>query len=108
MKKYPIWKWSCLMMLILTAACSLFKQDDARECADDGVIIGQDFRRCACCGGYFIEIEGDTLRSLTLPQSFTERLDLKTFPIPVELDWNEPEMRCLGDEIEVTCIQTID
>ncbi len=54
----------------------------------DGKLIGIDYRKCASpmCGGWFIEIKGDTLRFLEKPEKTDIDLngDLK-FPIPVKV-----------------------
>lgn len=105
MKKY-IW----LIALTLSIGGFLFSaccdDDDVPVyCSEEGVIIGIDFRECACCGGWFIEIEDDTLRAMVLPQPFTETLDPNEFPLPVYLEWSPDEEPCLGDEIDVYCIR---
>jgi len=75
---------------------------------NDALIIGIDYRKCAhpLCGGYFIEINQDTLRFLNIP----EKSDLgelefeKHFPIPVEVKWILPKDKLLkkaADLIEV-------
>lgn len=54
----------------------------------DGTLIGIDYRKCASpmCGGWFIEIKGDTLRFLEMPEKTDINLngELK-FPIPVKV-----------------------
>lgn len=74
-------------------------------CGKKGVVIGIDFRKCVCCGGYFIEVEGDTLRSWNLPQPFMDEIAGEDFPISVYLEWQPAATPCLGDEIEVSCIR---
>lgn len=58
---------------------------DTEGCPDgwqEARIIGQDLRLCACCGGWFIEIEQDTVRTFVLPDGF----DLGTMPdLPIEV-----------------------
>jgi len=60
----------------------------------DAQLIGIDYRKCASpfCGGYWIEIEQDTLRFLDFPSdSDVGELDVNTvFPIPVEVTWKWP------------------
>jgi hypothetical protein len=52
-----------------------------------GTITGQDVTLCACCGGYFIDINGTQYRfdKSTLPGNFT--FEDKQLPLNVELDW---------------------
>lgn len=68
---------------------------------NDATIIGFDFRRCACCGGIFFEIEGDTLRSPIWPEGFEFDESKDSLPIDVKLNWDYSSDPCLGDEIEV-------
>ncbi|MCB0587188.1 MAG: hypothetical protein KDD06_17945 [Phaeodactylibacter sp.] len=91
--------------IFFSACCEDHHDDEPDTCAEEGIIIGIDFRECACCGGWFIEIGNDTLRAPDLPQAFRESLDPNEFPLPVYLDWAPVETPCLGDEIEVACIQ---
>ena len=91
---------------LLTACCD----DDEDECvpcycSEKGIVLGEDPRDCVCCGGWFIEIGGDTLRAMTLPQEFIQNNLPGEYPIPVYLEWTPDETPCLGDEIEVECIR---
>ncbi|MCB9283581.1 MAG: hypothetical protein H6563_05850 [Lewinellaceae bacterium] len=74
-------------------------------CSEKGIILGEDPRDCFCCGGWFIEIDGDTLRAMNLPQEFAATLNSSEYPLPVYLEWTTVDMPCLGDEIEVPCIR---
>jgi hypothetical protein len=67
-----------------------------------GTIIGHDYRKCMCCGGWFIVIEKDTLRFDQIPEGCSITLDDPKYPIDVYLDWHPKEPQCLGDEIIVT------
>ncbi len=67
-----------------------------------GIITGFDYRKCMCCGGWFIEIEDSTWRFDQVPEGSTVNLDSVDFPFKVYLDWKEKDPKCLGDEIVVT------
>ena len=86
-----------LMLLIIIASCS--SEDDLFR--SNGKITGIDSRECACCGGYFIEIENITYRFYNLPDNSKLNLGNPTFPIFVNLDWIKDPNACLGDEIIV-------
>lgn len=94
-----------LAFLLLASCCRPPMDDDADFCQEEAIIIGQDIRLCACCGGWFIEIGNDTLRAQVLPQEFTETLEPDQFPVLIRLEWTPEESPCLGDEIEVSCIR---
>ena len=103
MKKH-IWLATILFGfgIFLYSSCC---EEEPGYCTEEGIITAVDYRECACCGGWFIEIGGDTLRAPDLPQEFKEGLDSNEFPLPVYLEWSPNETPCLGDEIEVPCIR---
>ena len=66
-----------------------------------GVITGQDFGMCPCCGGWFIEIDNTTYRFDQTPENSNLNLENQTFPMEVELNWETKDLQCNGDEIIV-------
>jgi hypothetical protein len=66
---------------------------------DTGTIIAYDLRECACCGGWFIEINDSTYRFLQLPANSNLDLQNAAFPVKVELSWQKDPAGCLKDEI---------
>ena len=93
-------------LLFLLAIVSLTSCE--KSCMKEGSaeLIGIDFRKCASpfCGGWFIEIEGDTLKFFEMPDEtdieFNENLE---FPIPVNVVWGkyENEWKDVPDLIHV-------
>lgn len=78
-------KTSIILLLIcgfLLASC------EKTSYKNTGTITGQDMTLCACCGGYFITIEGIQYRfeKTELPAGFT--FSDNQLPLQVELDWN--------------------
>jgi hypothetical protein len=69
---------------------------------NSGTIIGADYRKCMCCGGWFIKIGNDTLRFQNLPEGSNINLTDVKYPIDVYLDWNYPDPQCMPDQITVT------
>ncbi len=73
---------------------------------DQGEILGGDDRYCICCGGYFIDINGETFRFYEFPEgSDFEIAPDATFPISVNINWHATENPCLGDEIIIDEIE---
>lgn len=66
-----------------------------------GVITGPDYRYCACCGGWFIEIGESTLRFYEIPDGSDIDLNNSEFPLPVSVVWQWHDPSCLGDEIDI-------
>lgn len=67
---------------------------DGNSTLDDATILGIDYRRCASpyCGGWFIEIGGDTLRFLEVPaQTDIDLYGNAIFPISVKVRWHQYE-----------------
>jgi hypothetical protein len=63
-------------------------------------IIGYDMRLCACCGGWWFDIQGDTLRTMDLPGDFESQIDQNAFPIPVLISWDRVNLSpCLQEEL---------
>lgn len=85
-----------------------FANCEKKKTNNEALVIGIDYRKCAhpFCGGYFIEINQDTLRFLDIPKkSNLGELAFEThFPIPVEVKWILPKDELLkkaADLIEV-------
>ncbi|MFA6127232.1 MAG: hypothetical protein WC699_08015 [Bacteroidales bacterium] len=89
-----------ILLLVLMTGC---KKDHGYD--NSGTIFGQDYRKCMCCGGWFIEIEKDTLRFQTMPEGCAINLTDALYPVEVYLDWHYPDPQCMGDEIIVTRIE---
>jgi len=89
-------------LLILTINAISCSSDDS---ISDGTITGYDTRECACCGGFFIDIENVTYRFYDVPANSNLNLENPTFPIYVKLDWAKDANACLGDEILVLRIE---
>ena len=70
-----------------------------------GIISGYDDRDCACCGGFFVEIDSSTYRFYDLPKDSGINLNDPEFPVNVKLDWVPDSSACMGDEIIVTRIE---
>ncbi|MFN8257278.1 MAG: hypothetical protein U0W24_16400 [Bacteroidales bacterium] len=98
--KIPIIFTVFLIMILSQDSCS--KQE---YWMDQGKITGPDYRRCMCCGGYFIEIKDSTYRFTTLPEKSKLDLSNETFPVDVLINWKKKENSCLNDEIVVLSIQ---
>lgn len=96
-------------ILVLIVAALIYPgccdDDDLGYCSEKAIILEVDYRECACCGGWFIEIGEDTLRAIDLPLEFRQSLQVDEYPLPVYLEWTPMEEPCLGDEIEVECIR---
>ena len=87
---------SILTLFFFSSSC---KKEPTYE--NSGVITGQDGRYCACCGGWFMEIDNMTYRFYNIPENSNIDLEKATYPINVELNWEPKSVQCMGDEIVV-------
>ena len=83
--------------MVLFMACS--GEDERAQPRDRGVIIGEDVRLCACCGGWFIDIGESRYRFQRIPEFNDVSLLPEHFPMAVFVSWAPDPEACLGDEI---------
>jgi len=105
-KKKKIVFFECLVIFILVIGlitCS--KSDEAYQ--SKGVITGQDITMCACCGGWFITIDGENYRFDSFPADSGIILEKETMPLPVELDWQIKPGGCPANRIIIQRIKKI-
>ncbi len=95
-----------VIILLLTIFCIACKDDDEglKIDSDFGVVTSADFRLCACCGGWFIEIEDQLYRFYELPENSISISD-EEFPLRVDVKWELDQDGCMGDEIIITSIE---
>ena len=74
----------CLFLIIGSVGCQKPTTSDFQS---TGLITGVDAKMCACCGGYYIQIDNVTYEFETLPAGSNIDLQNATFPIMVKLDW---------------------
>ncbi len=96
----------CTFLLLILISCKVDKSSDVEDqFLSDGTITGEDYRDCACCGGWFIDITDSTFRFYQLPDGSNIDLTNETFPVEVRLDWHHDDNACIGDEIIVDKIR---
>lgn len=87
------------LTLFCCFACNKTSEKDCPDGLETGRIIGLDFRKCACCGGWWIEVGNDTLRAFTLPDNITiaDTNFVDGLSVPVCLSY-EPSNDCSNFE----------
>jgi hypothetical protein len=70
-----------------------------------GVITGQDYRMCACCGGWIINIEDQIYLFDAIPANSGFVLEKEPLPISVQLDWQLTPGGCPNNRITVKRIK---
>ena len=100
--KYPaLFYAACLLLLT-----SCFNNENGFH--DEGLITGPDYRLCACCGGWFVEIDTTTYLFWELPEESNIDLTTESFPVPVKLDWKPVEESCIANRIVISRIKKTD
>ena len=87
----------CAFFILIIPACTKDKSTDAEnKFQSDGIITGADYRKCMCCGGWFIDIADSTYRFYELPDGSSIDLRNETMPLEVRLDWHNNDKPCKG------------
>lgn len=74
------------VIFIILGIISCHKDNDG-DYKSHGKILGPDYRMCACCGGFYIQIDSLTYEFDSIPANSNINLQKDTFPISVKLDW---------------------
>lgn len=84
------------LVLLLLILATIFLRCEKIKSENSAIITGADMTMCACCGGYFIDIEGVQYRfeKSGLPANFTFK-DTE-LPLKVELNWELKSEICKG------------
>jgi hypothetical protein len=103
-KKNLFFEYLVIFAIVIgLTTCS--RSDEAYQ--SKGVISGQDFTMCACCGGWFITIDGENFRFDTIPADSGIILEKETMPLAVELDWQIKPGGCPANRIIIQRIKKI-
>lgn len=61
-------------------------------------ITGPDLRMCACCGGWYITIDGINYEFESLPVDAKINLQTEKFPVTVKIDWQLSDLSACPDK----------
>jgi len=80
-------------LFVLSATVSSCDGDTNPPILANAEIIGFNSEKCACCWGWVIRVDSDTIRADELPNS--ERIGTNiTKPIPVYIELGEKKLDC--------------
>ncbi len=89
-----------LFLVLFVSDCCV--DVDMTNWMNEAEITGYDYRECACCGGYFIDIDGEIYRFYEIPSGSDVEITAESdFPIPVNINWHQFPDGCMGDEIGI-------
>ncbi|MGB0931085.1 MAG: hypothetical protein ACPGVB_09935 [Chitinophagales bacterium] len=95
------------LFTLLLISSSFLLTCEKESLNDVGVITSFDSRECGCCGGWFIEIDGETHRFFELPKNSGLDLENEALPIDVKLNWEKEDDSCMGDLILVSKMEKL-
>lgn len=78
------------LLLIFLASLAIHcthKQDFSGPFETNGIITGQDFRKCVCCGGWVVKIDSTEYMINSFPDDLEFNLENETLPLPVSLTY---------------------
>ena len=100
-------KTKILLAICLIILCFVCCQKGINnDYQSNGIITGPDIRMCACCGGWYIQIDGSTYEFDSLPGNSNIDLQKDSFPILVKLDWQLSNQIACPDK-RITVIRII-
>ena len=81
--------FTLIIIILIFINCKKNTNNSTGNCINisDGIIIAADYRKCVCCGGWFLKINNDTLRIFKYPQEFNDSLNNKSLPVYINLTW---------------------
>jgi len=84
-----------IAIFVVLICCHKGNSNDYKS---SGIITGADFRMCACCDGWFIQIDSTIYEFYKLPDNSKINLDTESFPVYVKLDWQLSDLTGCPDK----------
>ncbi|MEO0898836.1 MAG: hypothetical protein AAFY71_20655 [Bacteroidota bacterium] len=94
-----------IVMLLLSTSC--LRENQNMNCDEVG-FMWPDLALCACCGGYFLEVNGDTFRVDEAPQALLDSLFSKGDRTEVNVGYESKDVFCGMDRVDILCGETIN
>src|SRR4030042_2338793 len=84
-----------------------YKIDYPNDCSTSGEIIGYNSTECACCPGWMIATNDDTIKIWKLPQEeiIWEKVEKIGYPIQIQLDYENMDDYCAGMYKKLLCFK---
>jgi hypothetical protein len=93
--------------LLTFFACKKDNNTADVTCDTEGNILSVDLALCPCCGGLFLEMDGDTFYVLSMPEiEFTDN----AFPKAAKFDWEVATGDCANireNTINLSCLEIL-
>ncbi len=86
-------KYVLLVLFLCLTACTDTNNNNDSD-LKSAIITGPDYRKCMCCGGWFIEIDNVQYNISTIPDDSQINLEKETFPLAVLVSFNKRTTGC--------------
>jgi hypothetical protein len=95
-----------LFCVFFCGSCMPIRIIKSTDCFYDAQVIGGDNRRCGCCGGWIVDVDGHTYLADSIPNAneIMGKPEDRVFPIPVYLNYVKA-FSCTDTRIIITCIK---
>ncbi|MBI5323807.1 MAG: hypothetical protein HZB41_00750 [Ignavibacteriae bacterium] len=97
-----------LSFFLYLSSCSDTTNTNSNYTESNGVIIGYDYAECACCGGWFVDMNKDTLRIWNMPVEFNKILGEKELPVNMKLSWKKMTEGCGTSMKDIILVNSIN
>jgi hypothetical protein len=97
----------CILLISFLLSCKNSTDTSSGYTNSDGLIIGADPRMCICCGGWYVDINKDTLRIWNMPDDFNKILSTKKLPVAVNLTWERMTDGCGASMKDIILVDSI-
>ena len=87
---------SVFFFLIFAGIALIACHADTTANMKEGQITGLDGRKCACCGGWFLQTTDTTFLFVAVPQGSNIELQNASFPLPVKFNYVPDTSFCNG------------
>ncbi|MBK8429047.1 MAG: hypothetical protein IPL27_25210 [Lewinellaceae bacterium] len=87
---------SVFFLLIFAGIALIACHADTTANMKEGQITGPDGRKCACCGGWFLQTTDTTFLLVAVPQGSNIDLQNASFPLPVKFNYVPDTSFCNG------------
>jgi hypothetical protein len=96
---------SVLRFILVLSLIFVFSCKKETDNTNIGKITGQDYRKCMCCGGWFIDINNTVYVFDQLPPNSGINLEAETLPITVKVAWKKNTSRCTAGNEAIEIIK---
>ena len=89
-----------LIMIFIILSCN-----NKETSHKTGYVIGNDYRKCSCCGGVFVDYNKDTLQFKEYPGEINNWVEQYGFPLVIAFD--DEDLDCYLNPKKMTYVELL-